>query len=841
MVAFSLTLDRSESSFVGRGELVERLTAELRAGRSMVVCGPAGVGKTRLVAECLKEIDAPVVVPLADVTDVAGLVSRLADAASDARASAGTPAEAEARLARVLALHAARVFVLDGFERLPAEADALVHEWMQSSRASFVVTSRRGVACGAERVEVPPLVCEPPSEDEWSEAAELLRVRATEVARVMLRDDEHEAAHALVRALDGLPLAIELAAARLGVLTAEQLLGRLTNRFRTLGGVGLESAIGSSFALLDEDARACLEAAAAFPGGLELDALEAVAPAGVDVVSALMAARHHSLLDVVQVESSLRYHLAESVRDWVTERAKERGSWQAARRRHAEYWDRRAPELVGEPERIRREVENLRAAYETALEIDRPMAGRLALVASDAVVALPYAITREWIAKVLSDATLPEALLARLLLRSATLGRNLAELDSARGELSRALDLARTAGEQALEAEIQVELGANASARAEWEASREHFARAMALDPEAKSRALTLSMIANTHVNQDDFERAEPLFRESIALAGKLADGFAEAFARVSLGVLLVERGDLDEAFGELVDALGMIEQGRSVRLMHARHLAAFALTHIARVRQESGDRAGALVDYHRARRIAESEGARRAEAFALCGLIGLLLEMGELRAADDELRVALPLMRENGPDNEGVLVALRGAFFALQGAHEDAERLFAHAESLLEHGQRRVFSAALDVLRGRADGLDPALERHSDVRLARRLRALFPVRPPTKPLLVAKDASFFRLPDHEQAVELGRRRAVRGVLRALVDARSAEPGVPVSVETLVAAGWPGERILPAAAAGRVYTAIATLRRLGLRGVVEQSGAGYLIPPQIPLLLHDQP
>jgi hypothetical protein len=78
-------------------------------------------------------------------------------------------------------------------------------------------------------------------------------------------------------------------------------------------------------------------------------------------------------------------------------------------------------------------------------------------------------------------------------------------------------------------------------------------------------------------------------------------------------------------------------------------------------------------------------------------------------------------------------------------------------------------------------------------------------------------------------------------VLRALVDARSSQPGVPVSVETLVAAGWPGERILPAAAAGRVYTAIATLRRMGLRGVVEQTGTGYLIPPQIPVVLHEQP
>lgn len=839
MAAARLALDGSESSFVGREELLVRVPAALASGRSVVVSGPPGVGKTRLVAECLKQLsDSPiVVVPLADVSEVERFVARVAEAAGATRAPAGTGAEAEARLARFLALHGAGVFVLDGFERLPPKADALVGDWIRACRARFLVTSRRRVQCAGASIELLPLSLEPAAEDGWSDAARLLRMRATEVARVRLGDEDRDAAHALVRALGGLPLAIELAAARLGVLTVEELLARLTHRLRD---AGLESAIGSSLALLDEDARACLVACAVFRGGIELDALEAVAPPRVDVVSALMAARNHSLLAVVRVGSSLRYHLAQSVRDWVSERARGTDAWKSARRRHAEYWDRRAPELIGDPELLHPELENLHAAFDTALELDPAMAGRLALVLSDPIVALPYAVAREHVSKVLS-LSLPAALSARLLVRSGTLRRFLGEFDASQVELERARELAASAAARELEAEALVGLGCNASALAEWEASRGHLSRALELAPGGASRALTLAMVANTHINQDRYEQAEPLLRESIALAGKHADGFAEAFARLSLGVLLVERGELDEAFGELVDAMGMIESGRSIRLMHSRHLCAFALTHIARVRQESGDLAGALVDYHRARRIAEEEGARRAEAFVLSGLVGLLLEMGELGAAEDELRAALPLMRENCRDNEGVLVALRGAFFAMQGAKDDAERLFAHAETLLARSERRVFCAALDVLRGRADELAPDLERCADVRLARRLRALYPAKAPEKPLLVAKDASFFRVPDQERAVQLGRRRAVRGVLRALVDARSSHPGVPVSVETLVAAGWPGERILPAAAAGRVYTAIATLRRLGLRGVVEQAGTGYLIPPQIPLLLHEQP
>jgi len=848
MTQAPLALDAGEGSFVAREELLGRLPVVLASGGSVVVTGPPGVGKTRLVAECIARVpDAGIiVVTLADVCDLERFEACVAEAACATYGPLGSGARSEARLARAFALHGTGIVVLDGFERLPAEADALLNDWMSSCRASFLVTSRRRVECDAETIELAPLGVEPPDEAQWSDAAELLRARAVEVARVRLTDKDRDAAHALVRALDGSPLAIELAAARLGVLTPAELLVRLQRRFRTLaepGSARLASAIGSSFALLDENTRNCLLVCAVFRGGLQLDALEAVVPPQVDIVSALMSARNHSLLDVVRVGTSLRYHLAQSVRDWIAERAGRTSSWRSARQRHAEYWDQRAPSLLHDPVLLRLEVENLRAAFDTALEVNAEMAGRLALALSDPAVALPYTVARDYVAKALAaepPSAISTTLRARLHVRSGTLRRFLADFDASFDELHQARELAVAAADRELEADALVELGLNASALAEWETSREHLSRALEINPERAKRALTLAFIANTYVNQDDHAHAEPLFRESIALSGKRADGFAEAFARLSLGVLLVERGDFDEAFGELVDAMGIIESACSVRLMHARHLQAFALTHIARVRQESGDRAGALVDYHRARRIAAEEGARRAEAFAVCGLVGLLLEMGELGAAEDELRAALPLMRENDRDNEGVLVALRGVLFAMQGGRQDAERLFAHAAALLAHPHRRVFGAALDILRSRDGSLSPDLERCADVRLARRLKALFPEKAQEKPLFVAKDASFFRLSDEGPSVCLRRRHAVRGVLRALVDARGAQPGVPLSVEALVAAGWPDERILPAAAAGRVYTAIATLRRMGLRGVLEQSGPGYLIPAQIPVLLHER-
>ena len=834
MAAPPLALDGGESSFVGREEHLATLPGAIAEGRSFVILGAPGVGKTRLVAECLRGThDAHLVVGLAGVREPGEVVARIASALGTTGAT-GTAEEALARVERQLA-HSTQALVLDACEALNEQADALLAKWQETLPTTFVLTSRRRPSAACEAIELEPLAFEPASGNAWSKAAELLRVRTLELARVRLGEDERGPVERLVRALGGLPQAIELAAPRLGVLTADQLLAQVERA----AGHDLSAAIATSFALLEEDARACLLGCAAFPGGTDLEGLEHVVAATVDVVSGLMAARNHSLLGVTRSNGHLRYVLSQSVRDWLVAHARRRGLWADLERRHASYWAARVASPVGAVEVRADEGENLRAALETALSGDQRDAVDLALQLANPGYGLPYTVAGELLARV-DEARLGALERARLRLQSGTLKRFLAEYLEADIDLELARSLAREAQAPRIEAEALVGLGCNASAQSRWEESRALFASAQAAGDDGSGHALTLAMVGNTHVNQDAWDVAEPLFRESIAVAVQRADAFAEAFARLSLGVLLVERGAFDEAFGELVDAMGILESGRSIRLMNSRHLNAVALSHIARVRQETGDTSRALVDFHRARRIADTEGARRAEAFALCGLIGLLLELGEFRAAEDEIRVALPLIRENGRDYEGVLVALRGVFYAMQGHQNDAARLFAHAAQLLERDRRKVFAAVLDVLRGQELPSGSELEAFADVRLARRLRARFFVKPPEKPLLVAKDASFFRLSDQAQAVALGRRRAVRGVLRALVDARHAQPGVALSVDDLIRAGWPGERILPSAAAGRVYTAIATLRRMGLRGVVEQNGAGYLIPAAIPLLVHEE-
>ncbi len=826
---------------MGRVDALERLTDALSGGRAVVVVGPPGIGKSRLVAEALHRLshEAVCVARLAEVGSAQGLVARVADAIGVWQAPAASTSEREARVTKALAARGPGILVLDHFEQLPRAADEMVQRWMLAGALSVLVTSRRRLVCDATHLELGPLEVAAPSGG-WAEAATLMRDRAYEIGRTVLDDVERDTVHEIVARLDGTPLAIELAAARLTVLTPAQLLLRLDDRFRVLDGAGraLSAALASSYASLEDRARECLIACSVFRGGVRLEAIEHVLGTEVDALGSLAALRSQSLLQVERTGDVYRYGLSHTVREFVQREAEKSESMRRARAAHAVYFSELAQ---GKPPGLAVEIDNLRAAFAWAREHHPKLGAQLALALSDPGLGLPYGEANAIVSAMIDHpeaGELPPGLRGELLFRRGTVRRFVAEFDGAIADLERAESIAAELGDDALRADVVAGLGNTLSGQADWAGARAQLERALALHPAPTFRPLALAMIANTFSNEDAHESAEPLLREAIAGADAHDDAYAGAFARVSLGVLLVERSAFDEAFGCLVDALSVLETSRSSRVMQARHLRAVALTHLGRVKQEAGDTEGALADYHEAIHFAEDAGVQRAEAFALYGLASLLLEMGELRAADDRIRAALPLMRETCRDVEGCLVALQGALFALRGAREDAERFFRRSEALLVSHKRPVFSAALAVLRGR-DAPDLPFGDFADVRLARRLRARFPDKQAAASLFVDRDATFFRLPGSGDQVSLTRRKAVRGVLRALVEARLARPGVPVPVDALVVAGWPGEKILPAAGAERVYAAIATLRRLGLRGVIEQQADGYLVPPDRAVVLHE--
>jgi hypothetical protein len=105
---------------------------------------------------------------------------------------------------------------------------------------------------------------------------------------------------------------------------------------------------------------------------------------------------------------------------------------------------------------------------------------------------------------------------------------------------------------------------------------------------------------------------------------------------------------------------------------------------------------------------------------------------------------------------------------------------------------------------------------------------------PAGEELVIGDEARELRVPGGRKVI-LERRRAVRLILLTLVRARQEQPGVALPLDALLAAGWPGERVLPQAGASRVYVVLATLRRLGLRGLLLSRDGGYLLDPKVPL------
>jgi predicted ATPase/DNA-binding SARP family transcriptional activator len=396
------------TSFVGRDDDIARITGVLADARLVTLTGPGGAGKTRLAAEAAARMldrlpDGVWMVELGSVVDPADLpqaaltllgareVALLAP-----RGTAGMP-PAE-RL--VEALGAKRLLlVLDNCEHLVAGAAAMVEQLLARCPALLVLTTSReplGIT-GEVLHPVGPLALPgdgvTPAQALRSPAVRLFADRAA-AARPGFAVDGATLGPVLrtCRALDGIPLAIELAAARLRALPPEQVAARLDDRFRLLAGgrsavprhQTLRAVIDWSWDLLDEAERTLLRRLAVFAGGATLDAAERVCavpgldgPTPDEVLYLLAALVDKSLVVAGEGGGEVRYAMLETVRAYGQERRREAGEDQALRRAHAAYFldlaEQVDPRLRGGDqlrwlERLSTERDNLHAALRWAVD-----------------------------------------------------------------------------------------------------------------------------------------------------------------------------------------------------------------------------------------------------------------------------------------------------------------------------------------------------------------------------------------------------------------------------------------------------------------------------------------
>src|SRR5712692_8543515 len=375
MAIVSTTLPAPLTRFVGREAEMAEAVALLAGNRLLTLTGPGGAGKTRLALQVATTVSGqfPDGARFVDLSALSGgefVLDKVAITLGVKEPRAGrTLAEAVGRyLARRQAL-----LVLDNCEHVVESAAEVLGGLLAAAPLLKVVaTSREPLGVGGEVTwAVPPL--------NDADAVELFSDRARQTRpQFQLRPEDADAARAICRRLDGLPLAIELAAARTRALAPGDIAARLKNRFELLPTgprtapprqATLSASFDWSYELLSGRERALLRQCAVF-AGFDLEAASAVcSPAGADVLAALV---DRSLLVVQDVsQGGRRYRMLETIREFAAQRLIEAGEVDLIHTRHRDHYlalaEAAEPELLGPDEdrwraRLTAEQDNLRAA-----------------------------------------------------------------------------------------------------------------------------------------------------------------------------------------------------------------------------------------------------------------------------------------------------------------------------------------------------------------------------------------------------------------------------------------------------------------------------------------------
>ena len=654
-------LPRPATPLLGRerelGEVESLLGAKTRL---VTLLGPGGTGKTRLSLELGARLadafpSGVFFVDLAAAREPALVVSGIAEVL-EVTARPDEPLEdAVADYLRDKQL----LLVLDNLEQVDAAAvcSALL---AAAPRLRLLATSRRPLRIrGEHEYELAALGPEA--------SVELFVQRARAVEPTFELTEAYEpAVKEICTRLDGLPLAVELAAARVRVLTPPALLDRLGQSLAVLTGGAedlpgrhqtLRDTIAWSYGMLGTAEQEFFDKLAVFVGGFTLEAAEAVC--GGNVLNALDSLVAHSLVKREEVEGgALRFRMLETIRDYAAERLAERGEEEELRARHAE-WHRSLaenaePELTGPRQaewlaRLSHENDNIRAALTWSIESGRIEPGlRLAgsLVRFWSIRGL-MGEGREWLTRALAAADgVPATVHAKALFAAGYAALGQGDFAPAQQHFEQSLATATDAGDRLGEAAALAQLAWLAAARAGQDSGAAARARDLAEQSLERARAegdrLTTSGALNTlgdlAAQDGDSAEAASRYEESLRLRRELGDQRLVANSLLSLGRLEVGRGELERAEKLVTEGLELArELGDTWSI-------SVALVNRGRIHLLRGEPSEAHEPLAEAARLAHERGDRRVLSEALQGiavaafLAGDVQEAARIKGASAEL-----------------------------------------------------------------------------------------------------------------------------------------------------------------------------------------------------------
>jgi predicted ATPase/Tfp pilus assembly protein PilF/DNA-binding XRE family transcriptional regulator len=687
-----LTLPAPPTPLIGREQEVARACTLLRQEevRLLTLSGPAGVGKTRLglaVAAAVHSefADGVFLVTLAPIDDASLVAPTIAQAL-------GLREQGDRPLGETLAEHLRvrqLLLLLDNFEHVAGAAPQLAELLATCPRLTLLVTSRAAVRIRGEHVlPVPPLTLPdattfPPLDGLARVPAVALFLQRARAARpdFALTPENAQVVAAICRRLDGLPLALELAAARISLLPPHEILARLERRLLLLTGgphdlparqQTLRNALAWSYDILPASEQALFRRLSVFAGGCTLAAAEAIAAAtghlSLDVVEGLASLVDQSLLWRQEgIGGESRIGMLETMREYAHEWLEASGEQATAERAHAAYYlafaERAEPELVGPEQviwlqRLEAEHDNLRAALHWAHEQRESDAGSLnairegdgrvheVLQPGELGLRLAGVLWRFWDARgylsegraclegflACSDSrAIPASVRAKALHGAAVLAHKQGDTERATMLYERSLVLQRQLGNVAAVAAILNGLGNLAHLHGDQEQAVALYTesltlrRAMADQPGTAAVLNNLGLLAQ---HWGDYESAAAFHGESLALARQMGNKQHSATALLNLGDVAHYQGDDDKAAALYRDSIALFRE------IGFKQGLASALLGLGTIAQARCDEEQAAACYGESLALSRDLGDKEAIAYGLEGLAAVALGCGRLRRA---------------------------------------------------------------------------------------------------------------------------------------------------------------------------------------------------------------